>query len=299
MILLQNLQDKVRSNYVPFEEQFEKIAAGPADQFPDFSFIEARYYGINQNDDHPPHNVMKGQKLIADVYNKIRKNPELWKSTLLVVLHDEHGGFYDHVTPPMGAIPPRAKMDGDEYDFTQFGVRVPALLVSPWVAHGTEKIQFDHTSLLKYLKTKWGLGDLGDRVVSDQTNCISKALNFSIPMRMDTIEEIKITEDHLTSPHPDWELSATSHHYALDLLQQVIFDDAGGQIVRELSDKSQTEGSAKTILIKAGIILLIKSVMDLFRGIYESFEAKKLRKDVIQSKRAVSLREFLEKGGNK
>jgi hypothetical protein len=45
LVLLQNLKQEVRSNYVPFETEFNTFAGGPADQFPDFSFIEARYYG--------------------------------------------------------------------------------------------------------------------------------------------------------------------------------------------------------------------------------------------------------------
>jgi phospholipase C len=74
-------------------------------EFPDFVLIEPKYFGVDQNDDHPPHNVMKAQKLVADVYTAIRSNAQLWESTLLVVVYDEHGGFYDHVSPP-SAIPP-------------------------------------------------------------------------------------------------------------------------------------------------------------------------------------------------
>src|SRR5712692_1196474 len=81
-------------------DHFFKDARGPATNFPDFTFIEPKYFGEDQNDDHPPHNVIKGEKLIADVYNALRANDELWNSSLLVVLFDEHGGFYDHVPPP-------------------------------------------------------------------------------------------------------------------------------------------------------------------------------------------------------
>src|SRR5579862_4507594 len=56
---------------------------------------------------------------------------DLWNSTLLIVAFDEHGGFYDHVPPPP-AEPPDAHQE--EYTFDQLGVRVPALLISPWVA---------------------------------------------------------------------------------------------------------------------------------------------------------------------
>ena len=68
---------------------------------------------------------------VASVYNAIRKNDKLWNSSLLLFLCDEHGGFYDHVAPPNTAIPP--DHHNEEYDFKRYGVRVPALLISPYV----------------------------------------------------------------------------------------------------------------------------------------------------------------------
>ena len=84
----------------------------------------------------------------------------------LVVLYDEHGGFYDHVVPP-AAVPPDHHVE--EYNFTQLGVRVPAILVSPFVKPGVIHTVFDHTSLLRYLVDKWGLGPLGARVAAAQS----------------------------------------------------------------------------------------------------------------------------------
>src|SRR5690348_5070857 len=80
---------------------FDDAARGT---LPEFVFIEPKYYGQDQNDDHPPHNVMKAEKLIADVYNALRTSPQ-WEETLLVVAYDEHGGFYDHVPPPAAVAP--------------------------------------------------------------------------------------------------------------------------------------------------------------------------------------------------
>ncbi|MDA4120157.1 MAG: phospholipase, partial [Thaumarchaeota archaeon] len=84
------------ARYFPVS-QFYEDARGPEADFPAFCFIEPDYNGVTENDDHPPHDIMKAQKLLADVYNAIRSNERLWDSTLLVVLYDEHGGFYDHV----------------------------------------------------------------------------------------------------------------------------------------------------------------------------------------------------------
>jgi len=69
--------------------------------------------------------VIAGETLIANVYNAIRENQTLWIETLLVVLCDEHGGFYDH-EPPVPAVPPDYHQE-DKFPFTITGVRVPAL----------------------------------------------------------------------------------------------------------------------------------------------------------------------------
>ncbi|HEY3655286.1 MAG TPA: alkaline phosphatase family protein [Steroidobacteraceae bacterium] len=142
-------------------ENFFQQAAGNADDFPEYAFIEPCFFGAAENDQHPPADVRRGEQLIADVYNVIRANPKLWESTLLVVTYDEHGGFYDHVPPP-ATVPP----DGytTEWTFDRLGVRVPAILVSPWIDPGVISTVFDHTSLLRYLCEKWNMPPLGQRM---------------------------------------------------------------------------------------------------------------------------------------
>lgn len=139
---------------------FARDANGPEKDFPAYVFIEPGYCGKGENDQHPPADIGAGDRLIADVYNAIRGNDALWKSTLLIVTYDEHGGFFDHVAPPATIAP-----DGNtgEYSFTRLGVRVPAILVSPWVERGVCKTPFDHTSILRYVCDKWGLAPLGMR----------------------------------------------------------------------------------------------------------------------------------------
>ena len=88
-----------------FMDVFFSDARGQEERFPAFCFIEPCYYWPGQNDDHPPHTTLRAQALLGNVYNALRQNDRLWNSTLLVVLYDEHGGFYDHVPPP-AAVPP-------------------------------------------------------------------------------------------------------------------------------------------------------------------------------------------------
>jgi phospholipase C len=203
------------------------------ESFPSFVFIEPEYFGAAQNDDHPPHNIVKAEKLIADVYNAIRSNPSLWQSTLLLVVYDEHGGFYDHVEPP-AAIPPDDHRE--EWTFDRLGVRVPAILVSPWVGKRVEKTPFDHTSLLKCLTEKWGLGPLGRR--TETANSIAIALNQDKP-REGTVPFIRVPYSELIPENPDLEKQDSSrHHEALHAFAEYLAEEedmATADLIRELA----------------------------------------------------------------
>jgi phospholipase C len=159
--------------------EFFKDAAGDPDKFPNFCWIEPSYLQPGANDDHPPHDVLAGEVLIAQVYNALRHNEELWKSTLLVVLFDEHGGLYDHAEPPTAAPPDSHQ---EEYSFDRLGVRVPCVLCSPWLPAGVLPTQFDHTSFLKFLTERWNLGFLGNRTAaanSFSSHILSNARDLS------------------------------------------------------------------------------------------------------------------------
>ena len=168
-------------------DQFVKDAAGSESNFPQYALLEPDFFGSNASDQHPPHDVHLGEKLIADAYNAIRQNVDLWQSTLFVVLYDEHGGFYDHVVPPPTIAPDTSVQDG--FDFTRFGVRVPAVIVSPWVRRGVCHTLFDHTSLLRYIAEKWDLQPLGERAAA--ANSLAHALEGSLAvLRSDTPQSL-------------------------------------------------------------------------------------------------------------
>ena len=90
------------------------------------------------NDQHAPHDVRLGEHLIADVYEALRANADVWQETLLIVLHDEHGGLYDHVAPGEAENPDGKSSADPKFDFDRLGLRVPAILVSPWLNAQTE-----------------------------------------------------------------------------------------------------------------------------------------------------------------
>ncbi|MBS0652866.1 MAG: phosphoesterase, partial [Verrucomicrobia bacterium] len=103
---------------------------------PSYSFIEPRYFSDLDfpNDQHPPHDVRFGEALIADVYNTLQASPN-WKNTLLIITYDEHGGCYDHVPPPK-ACPPEPPHENQSFAFDRYGVRVPTIVVSPYIRAG-------------------------------------------------------------------------------------------------------------------------------------------------------------------
>jgi phospholipase C len=108
----------------------------------DPAFTNFNPLGFPVNDDHPMADIKDGQDLVLAVYDALASSPQ-WENSLLVVVYDEHGGFYDHV-------PPHDAADDDPAMFGRYGVRVPAIIVSPWIeARAVSHTLFDHTSIIK------------------------------------------------------------------------------------------------------------------------------------------------------
>ena len=127
---------------------------------PSYSFVEPSFMTIEgtPNDEHPPHDVCLGEQFLQSIYSAV-VNGKNWEKTLLVITFDEHGGCPDHMPPPWGAVAPDEQSDpGEEgFRFDRFGVRVPTILVSPWIQAGTvfrstTNVPYDHTSILATLR---------------------------------------------------------------------------------------------------------------------------------------------------
>ena len=104
---------------------------------------------------------------MLDVYRALRNGPN-WNETLLVITYDEHGGCFDHVAPPTNATPPDGIVgEIQNFGFDRFGVRVPALLISPLIEAGTifraTNGVIDHTSVLKTIQERFGTVTLTNR----------------------------------------------------------------------------------------------------------------------------------------
>jgi phospholipase C len=142
---------------------FQKRAAKGT--LPAYTFLEPDFSATG-NSQHPNYNVAAGEQFLHDIYYALRQGPG-WQDTLLVITYDEHGGNFDHVVPPTNAVAPDASVGEFGFDFTRFGVRIPAVLVSPRIAAGTvfraKHGTLDHTSVLRTLGLRWELPPLSAR----------------------------------------------------------------------------------------------------------------------------------------
>jgi phospholipase C len=116
--------------------------------------------------EHPPAPEEYGEAVAADVLNTLVSNQQIWSKTALFITYDENGGFFDHVPPPtapagtageyLTASPLPSDADGVAGPIG-LGFRVPLLVVSPFSRGGFVcKDTFDHTSLLRFLETRFG-----------------------------------------------------------------------------------------------------------------------------------------------
>ncbi|HEX6044299.1 MAG TPA: alkaline phosphatase family protein [Pyrinomonadaceae bacterium] len=142
------------NKYFRFYDDFKNDCK--KNKLPAYSFIEPRYYdrpdrgpSFLASDQHPDHNVFNGEKVIKEVYEAVTKNKQTWESTILVITYDEHGGLFDHVRPPDAVSPGDAESAMPPFKFDRLGVRVPAVIVSPYIPRGTIVHDvFDHTSII-------------------------------------------------------------------------------------------------------------------------------------------------------
>ena len=190
-------QSAPESHFGHFRDFQQSAGAGT---LPAYTFLEPSW-GSGGNSQHPNYDVAVGEQLIHDVYYTLRNGPG-WNDTLLVITYDEHGGNYDHVPPPWGAATPDNSVGEWGFDFTRFGVRVPALLVSPRIAAGTvcraKRGTIDHTSVLKTIELRWGIDPLTarDKAAPD----LGDVLTLAKPRADDPLKDVKIPLSKVVHP---------------------------------------------------------------------------------------------------
>lgn len=203
----------------PFTEKFQDMDDFFEDiknaDLADYNFIEPRYDTGNNyldgNSMHPLNDIRKGEELVKRVYEALR-NSEYWKDTMLIITFDEHGGFYDHLSPP-GTVP-----TGDDsnyanlaysFRFDCLGVRVPAIVVSAYTGKGTiigadagdPATVFDHSSVLATVEKRFGLAPLTER--DRAANSLEVAINLAAPRLLPTEALTKLpVPDANAAAHP-------------------------------------------------------------------------------------------------
>ncbi|PON13222.1 hypothetical protein C2W62_35510 [Candidatus Entotheonella serta] len=161
------------------DQFFDTLQSKPGSKpLPAFSYLEPLWVGLFEvsgfakdtylpNSYHPPAEVAPGEAFLKKLYEALRQNEAYWEKTLLIITFDEHGGTYDHVPPPAPAAsseftaPPPLPGGEFEFQFNRFGVRVPAIMISPWIqphtvfhsltdySHSDYRTPYDHASVIK------------------------------------------------------------------------------------------------------------------------------------------------------
>jgi phospholipase C len=195
---------------------------------PSYTFLEPSW-GASGNSQHPNYNVALGEQLIHDVYYALRNGPA-WNQTLLIVTYDEHGGCYDHVPPPSGAVPPDNSVGEYDFDFTRFGPRVPTVLVSPLIPAGTVfrvpagTMPFDHTSILKTIETLWNLPALTARDAA--ANDVGDVLTLTEPRTDDPL--LGVTVPVASGVNPDQDRPSHLQEVHAELVSRLLVPDQQG-----------------------------------------------------------------------
>jgi phospholipase C len=135
--------------------------------------------GVMDQYDEGSRDVQNGEAFSYSIITAVMGSP-LWDRTVLLFTYDENGGGYDHVPPPRAAvpdaIPPRITVPPDQPgDFGQLGPRVPGMVISPYSRrHHVSHVVHDHTSILRFIETKWNLGAITyrDANAHDLTECL-------------------------------------------------------------------------------------------------------------------------------
>ena len=245
--------DSLRLEFLdPFTKNFRKLDDFTADvksgDLPEYTFIEPKYNTgnsyVNGNSMHPVNDIRNGESLIKQVYESLR-NSSFWDKVMLIVTFDEHGGFYDHISPP-AAMPTgddtRYAKPEHPFAFDRLGVRVPAVVVSAYTQKGAVigtdatnvATRFDHTSIVATATKLFGLRHLTKR--DENANTLDIALNLETP---------RVTSTDALTTLPDTASDSVVQHAVTAPVQLPLSGFQQNQLAlahlcnMEISDKAQ------------------------------------------------------------
>lgn len=146
---------------------------------PTYAFVEPRHNRGDTSSYHPGNNQQptkgtsdfaRGEELVRQIYSRLAGNAALFERTVLVVTFDEHGGFFDRVSPPETVHPATAaalrhpqtasrrlvawfvEQRNAPFDFKRLGMRVPTIVISAHTAAQVVPFTYDHASVIATLR---------------------------------------------------------------------------------------------------------------------------------------------------
>jgi phospholipase C len=151
---------KLASHIVDLDEYYKDLEHG--------TLPAVAYIAPSGASEHPPGSIRSGQKFVKSLIQALMRS-DSWKSSAFMFAYDDWGGWYDHVVPP-------------QVDEHGYGLRVPALLVSPYARQGhIDSTVLDFTSIPKFIEENWDLEPLAVR--DAQANSFMSAFDFTQPAR--------------------------------------------------------------------------------------------------------------------
>ena len=155
-----NYADNTAGRAEHLKDERDFLSALRSNSLPAVAFVKP----IGADNEHPnTSNPLRGQQHAVDLVKAVQDSP-YWKDSVIIYTYDENGGRWDHVAPPAG-------------DRWGPGPRVPAIIISPFSKKATvDHTQYDTTSILKFIETRWGLQPLGTRDAA--ANDLSGAFDF-------------------------------------------------------------------------------------------------------------------------
>ncbi|MBS1847890.1 MAG: hypothetical protein JST73_06385 [Actinobacteria bacterium] len=176
ILLFPNFYNANKTHVFTFDDFLQDCVAGT---LPQVSIVSP---GTTKWSEERPDDIQLGEAYSSTIVNAIMESPN-WSSTALFFMYDEHGGYYDHVPPPAApapdAIAPRITVPPDQPGgFDRYGMRVPGFVISPFSrANYVSHVVHDHTSVLKFIETKWNLEAMTyrDANADDLLDCLDFA----------------------------------------------------------------------------------------------------------------------------
>jgi phospholipase C len=238
-------------NFMGLDDFYDDAQNG---NLPQYAFIEPSFFSNPvrgpETDAHPPHNAFIGDQFIGQIYNAIIGGPQFQNNELLfIITFDEHGGCFDHVAPFNNAT--ATPQTNAQFDFTRFGVRVPTIVVSPYVTPGSvfnlrpsgplpapgstlppwsTYTPYDHTSILATIENCFGYDPLStrDAAAPDLSGILTSTANTNYqPVPIATPPELQAELDAPTKPLNDLQISmigALAHLATGDVIPRLLSD---------------------------------------------------------------------------